>query len=93
MYIFSTVHVNNKCSINVSWYNINLQWYVIILIIIIITTYSVGTVNSGWEYEDEWDMVPSIKDLYIIVLNAILVVTIFSHSKIGTYSVTVKQDI
>lgn len=49
--------------------------------------------DRGWEYEDEWDMVPAIKELSIIVLNAITVVTIFSHSKIGTHGLKVKQSI
>lgn len=33
--------------------------------------------DRGWEYEDEWDIVQSIKELCIIVLNVIIVVTIF----------------
>lgn len=44
-----------------------------------------------WEYEDEWDIVASIKELCVVVLNAIIVVTIFSHSKIGTYGLRVKR--
>lgn len=30
--------------------------------------------DRGWEYEDEWDIVPSIKELCVVVLNAIIVV-------------------
>lgn len=46
----------------------------------------------GLEYADEWDTIPS-KSFCIRVLNAILVVTIFSHSKIGTYDLTAKRGI
>lgn len=66
--------------------------YYIVLIIII--TYFVDTVigagnmrmNGVYIY-----MVSSIKELCIIILNAIIMVTIFSHSKIGTYDLRVKQ--
>lgn len=38
-------------------------------------------------------MVPYIKELCIIALNAILRMTLFSLSKIGTYGLPVKQEI
>lgn len=47
--------------------------------------------DRGWEYEDEWVIVPSIKELCVIVLNAIIVVTIFSPSKIDTYVLRVRR--
>lgn len=65
--------------------------YYIVLIIII--TYFVDTViGAGNMRMNGVYMVSSIKELCIIILNAIIMVTIFSHSKIGTYDQS-KTDI
>lgn len=63
------------------------------IILIITTVYSVGTVIGAWNMR--MNGIPSLpsKSFCIRVLNAILVVTIFSHSKIGTYDLTAKRGI
>lgn len=46
--------------------------------------------ERGWEYEDEGEAVPSIKKLLYNSIKCYPFVTVFSHSKIGTYDLTVR---